>query len=369
MDHDAQLSGLREAIYRVDRDLVECLRRRMDLAAEVGRIKAASGLPVVAREIEEIVVAGARGQAAACGISEDAMEAIFRTIIQGSVERQHRVGAAERARRGGSVLLLGGAGAMGTWFRRFLALVGHRVDSCDPAWPSLPPEPGRFNVLEQVRDLDSYDFILISVPPSLTPAVFGEAARRRPRGLLVEIASIKSHLGEALAQADSAGLRAASLHPMFGPGKPLYEPLTFVLACRRNEEEERAALEPLLSHPYSKLVALPFEHHDRLMGWLLGLAHLTGICFGSALSASGLAAEEMTACASTTFARQAATSRSVLGEDPDLYYEIQRLNPHRAEVYAAAREALDRLEGQIEGGDREGFKRTLAAAARALGET
>jgi chorismate mutase / prephenate dehydrogenase len=367
MDPDAQLSGLRAAIYRVDRDLVELLRRRMDLAAEVGRLKAASGLPVVAREIEEIVVAEARGQAATCGISEEAMEAIFRTIIRGSVERQHRVGVAERARRGSSVLLLGGAGAMGTWFGSFLALVGHRVDSCDPAWSSLPPEPGRFSALEQVRDLDSYDFILISVPPSRTSAALEEAALRRPRGLLVEIASIKSHLGPALSQAESAGLRAASLHPMFGPGKPLYEPLTFVLACRRSAEEERAALEPLLSHPYSQLVPLPFEHHDRLMGWILGLAHLTGILFGSALSASGLAAEEMAACASTTFALQASTARSVLGEDPDLYFEIQRLNPHRAEVYAAAREALDRLAGQVEAGDRTGFKRTLEAAARALG--
>jgi chorismate mutase/prephenate dehydrogenase len=113
-------------------------------------------------------------------------------------------------------------------------------------------------------------------------------------------------------------------------------------------------------------VAVPFDHHDRLMGWLLGLAHLTNILFGSALTNAGVEPAELHACASTTFTRQAATALSVLSEDPDLYLDIQHLNPHRHEVYAATREALDRLEELVETRDRPGFRQTLSAARRAL---
>jgi prephenate dehydrogenase len=56
----------------------------------------------------------------------------------------------------------------------------------------------------------------------------------------------------------------------------------------------------------------------------------------------------------------------VLAEDPDLYLDIQRLNPHRDDVYRATREALDRLVALVGAGDREGFRETLAAAHRTL---
>jgi chorismate mutase/prephenate dehydrogenase len=102
------------------------------------------------------------------------------------------------------------------------------------------------------------------------------------------------------------------------------------------------------------------------MGWLLGLAHLTNILFGAALTRSGIDPAELHACASTTFTRQTATALSVLAEDPDLYLDIQHLNPHRHEVYAATREALDQLERLVAEREREGFRQTLATARRAL---
>ncbi len=183
---------------------------------------------------------------------------------------------------------------------------------------------------------------------------------------MVEIASIKDPLSPALARARERGVRAFALHPMFGPSKSLYEPLTFVLAAQGDPAAEKKELAPLLTHPYTKLVAVPFPHHDRLMGWLLGLAHLSNILFGAAIAQSGVEADELHACASTTFTRQATTAGFVLSENPDLYLDIQNLNPHRHEVYAATREALGQIERQVEERDREGFRQTFDAALRAL---
>lgn len=360
------LSPLRDEIADLDRALLELFRRRMELAAEVGRVKAETELPIEVRDVEDRVLTRARQHAEACGVSEEVMENVFQSIIRGSVERQYRVGVQLRERRGGRVLVVGGAGGMGTWLRGFLELVGHSVEVVDPALGALPRAPGRHASLAEIDDLDDYSAILISVPLARTSAVLEEVVARRPRGVVVEVASIKAPLAGPFARAREEGVRALALHPMFGPGKSFYEPLTFVLAAQDDPAAERRALEPLLAHPYAHLVAVPFPHHDRLMGWLLGLAHLTNMVFGTALIGSGLDPAELHACASTTFIRQATNARNVLAEDPQLYLDIQHLNPHRHEVYTAMREALTRLEGLVERRDREGFRQTLASARHAL---
>jgi chorismate mutase/prephenate dehydrogenase len=366
MSASDELFRLREAIAGVDRALLELLRQRLELAAEVGRHKAAAGVAVVVRDVEDRILSRARQHAELCGVSAEAMEAIFQAILGSSVERQHRVGVALRAERGGRVLVIGGAGAMGTWLRGFLGLVGHRVDVLDAAWTQLPPAPGRFAALSQVAELDGYDHVVVAVPLASTPGVLDELVARRPAGAVVEIASIKAHLAEPLARAREAGVWISALHPMFGPAKSPYEPLTFVLACQRDHAGERARVDALLRHPYTNVICLPFAHHDRLMGWLLGLAHLTGMLFGFALVRSGLVPAELHECASTTFRRQAATSLSVLSEDPDLYLDIQRLNPHRNEVYRAVQDALADLAGAISTDDRGAFRAGMEAARRAV---
>jgi chorismate mutase / prephenate dehydrogenase len=366
MAESEELFRLREAIAGVDRTLLELLRERLDLAAEVGKLKAASGVPVVVRDVEDRVLSRARQYGELCGVSGESFEAIFQAIIASSVERQHRVGVELRAERGGRVLIVGGAGAMGTWLRGFLALVGHHVDVLDAAWIGLPPVVGRFASLAQVIDLDVYDHVVVAVPLAATSQVLDELAERRPTGTVVEIASIKSHLAGPLARAREAGVWVSALHPMFGPGKSPYEPLTFVLACQRDPGEERARVDALLRHPYTNVISLAFDHHDRLMGWLLGLAHLTGMLFGFALVRSGLDPAELHECASTTFRRQAATSLSVLSEDPGLYLDIQRLNPHRGEVFRAVEEALADLAATISHDDRRSFRAGMEAARRTV---
>jgi len=366
MDQRERLRQLRDEIAEVDRTILDLLRRRMDLAAEVGRAKAAIAAPIVVRDVEDAVYSRARQHAADCGVSEEVMEAIFSAIVRGSVERQHRVGVELRARRGGRVLILGGAGGMGRWFSNFLALSGHAVAAVDPVFSPSRPTADRFARLDDVAELDSFDSILVAVPLRSTPEVLAEVVARTPRGMVVEIASIKDHLEEVLERARAAGVTVSSLHPMFGPSKSPYSPLTFVLACRDEVSSERQRIERFLRHPYTNLVTVPFSHHDRLMGWLLGLAHLTGMAFGLAIRRSGLDPAELLACASTTFSRQAATALSVLSEDPDLYLDIQRLNPHREEVYAAARQALDTLARIVGEEDRAAFREVLASARAAL---
>jgi len=366
MSHSGPLAALRDSLADIDRALLELLRRRMDLAAEVGRIKAEAGLEVVVRDVEDRVLTRARQQAEACGVSPEVMEGVFKAILQGSVERQYRVGIAMRQKRGERMLIVGGAGGMGSWFRSFFALAGHEVDIVDPAMAGVPAVPGLFSKLADVEDLDRYAAIVVSAPLNRTPEVLSEVVERRPRGAVIEVTSIKSHLVPTLERARELGVRVHALHPMFGPAKSFYETLTFVLAAQGDLQEERAQVEELIRHPFTHLVVVPFPQHDRLMGWLLGLAHLSNLLFGAAVTHSGIDPDDLHNCASATFSRHAANALLVLSSNPDLYLDIQTLNPHRHEVYAAVHEALAAVERLVAEHDREGFQELMSAARHAL---
>ncbi len=340
---DAELGALRAEIAATDRGLLEGLRRRFELAARIGRAKLARGVPLVVHDVEQDVLARAREEARGCGVPEPLLERIFRAILEASVARQ-REECRTAGPAPGRALVVGGAGAMGAWLGALFAEQGWRVDGLDPAFVGSE-RAGEYGDLGALGDLDVYDALWVAVPLSACAAVLGQLVARRPRGTLIEVASIKTPLRGVLSEAAGAGLEVLSLHPMFGPSKGRGEAQTFVLAVapdRSARAQERRARE-LLAHAEAQLVPVPFELHDELMAWLLGLGHLAGLLFASSLARSGLPAELLEACASTTYRRQGSSARSILSEDPELYLDIQHLNPHRERVYAAVREALEEL--------------------------
>ena len=180
------LSPLRDSIAEVDRALLELLRRRMDLAAEVGRVKAAADLPVVVRDVEDRVLGRARQHAEACGVSEEVMAEVFQGIIRGSVERQYRVGISLREQRGERVLIVGGAGGMGGWFRGFLELAGHSVDLTDPTLGTLPRAPGRF----------AFEHVQLSTNPACFGVGGDAGGELRPNGGHVRLRQRAHHVDE-----------------------------------------------------------------------------------------------------------------------------------------------------------------------------
>lgn len=356
---ERELADLREAIARCDRGILDLLRKRMELSARAGEVKARQGVPVVAREVEESVLGRARSAARTCGVSESVLEDIFRSVIRASVERQHRIGVEHRrSKASGAILVLGAAGGMGRWFCAFAELLGHPVERVDPAGHG-----GCFETLDAAGDLDRFAAIIVAAPLALMPSVVSDLIERRPAALVYELASIKSPLAALHARARELGVRLRSIHPMFGPGKAPYDALT-VVVC--GGSAERAEFDGLFAHPYTRLIEVPFDEHDPLMGWLLGLGHLTGMLFATALSRSGLDPELLHACASTTFLRQAATARSILDEDPALYLDIQHLNPARDGVYETLAAVLGEYRGATAAGDLDEFRRLLDAGAAAV---
>lgn len=352
----------RRDIEALDRRILHLVCERLELARQVGELKADLGVPLRNFEVETAVHRRLEEAGRLLGLEPRLGRDLARFLIEKAVEEQ---AVQQEVRRGGDaldVLVVGGKGGMGRWIGRFLAGQGHRVRVLDPA-------PGGSS-FEEVGDLAAAadaDLVVLAVPMSACAAVLAALAELRPRGVVAEMASLKSHLAGALAAARAAGLRAVSFHPMFGPDVRMLEGRTIVL-CSDGDPADVAVVRGLFAGTSARLVSMTMAEHDRRMAVVLGLTHLFNLGFALAVARCGLDSGELAEVASVTFGRQLRTSRQVAWENPALYFEIQQLAGDAGERARAMAAALDEWAAAVAGGDRDHFTALMAECRTRLAE-
>ena len=173
--------------------------------------------------------------------------------------------------------------------------------------------------------------------------------------MVFDLGSLKSPVRAGLAALVAAGVKATSLHPMFGPSTELLSGRHVVFIDLGNAEA-LAAARALFAPTMAEQVVMSLEEHDRLIAYVLGLSHALNIAFFTALAESGEAAPKLARMSSTTFDAQLDVATIVSEESPELYYEIQALNDYGAESLQALSEAVDRLRTAVVGRDFATFR-------------
>ena len=136
-----RLSQLRRRVDAADRDLARAIRRRLRLAAAIGRTKSRAGFPLRDHATERRVVSRWTKRLGRSGVSAGRSEALGRWLIEESL----RVQEASRGRPGPPpgvglrVAIVGGAGGMGRWLDGFLTDAGYDVRILDPKAPRGSP--------------------------------------------------------------------------------------------------------------------------------------------------------------------------------------------------------------------------------------
>lgn len=356
---EAILQHARQRIATVDRELMALVSERMRLATDVGQAKRVLGLPVRSFGTEAEVLARYRAAAVEAGLEHEFAEAVALLLIDGAVRRQEELSGAAAPTQAQSVVVVGGAGKMGRWFRGFFEGQGHHVRVIDPSLAAVDP------ALASTADLAEADLVVVAVSLAATPRVLAEVLSVQPRGLVVDIASLKSHLVEPLRAAAAAGQRVASLHPLFGPEvRTLGGRVMAVCDCGSSAAADEAAA--LFTDTAVTITRLPVEEHDRYMQYVLGLSHLVSLLFAATVTQSGMTTAELNAMASTTWLKQVRTAAEVVGENPEMYHQIQRLNQHSAELFALMREQLGALESAALADEPGGFVALMTAAREFL---
>ncbi len=358
------LEDLREQLNGIDGALLKLIAKRQALVSDIGAAKRESGRPTRDFAQEKRVLELAKVRADELGVPPELAERVLRTLIEASLARQEQDSLASSDRGAHRrALVLGGCGKMGHWFAGFLASQGFEVEIADPA-----ERPTPFRRREDWPErVDEYDVVVVAAPIKATVALLRQLLELKPPGLIFDLASLKSPLRQPLRALADAGCRVTSLHPMFGPDTRLLSGRHVIFVDVGNAKA-RAAAVALFADTMAAKVEMSLEDHDRLVAYVLGLSHALNIAFFTALRESGEASDRLAELSSTTFDNQLAVARSVAGENPHLYFEIQSLNDYRLAPLNALSDALVRLKDLIERNDEPGFVRLMQLGHRYLSE-
>lgn len=349
---DDKLSALRQQIAEIDRQIFELAARRNQIADEIGHLKTEAGLPQRDFAQEKAVVERARTYCQELELDPNEYEAIILTLIRASttIEERGRLSriATQNARQ---VLVIGGRGKMGGWMISYLQAQGFTLVCADPAGPVEGVES-----YEDWRELalDRFDAIVVAPPLRQTNDVLCELATRKPRGVVFDVASLKSPLRTGIQALNDAGVRVTSIHPMFGPDVELLSGRHVIfIDCKH--DEALAWAHALFSNTTAVRVDMTLDEHDQLIAYVLGLSHATNIAFFTALAESGQSAPRLARMSSSTFDAQLKVAAKVAEENPWLYYDIQALNDFGMDALNSLVRAVDVIRDAVEAKDSERF--------------
>ncbi len=353
---EREITRLREDIAAVDKEIVALVAKRLHLAEQVGLEKQLARLPLRATDVEEQVQARLLRECGVRGISESFATSLSQSLIEESLRRQSAIRMPEKSP--GRILVVGGAGRMGAWLARYFRSQGHEVVVNDPggSLEDFPSEP------DLAKAVAVADVVAISVPMSAAPSVLERMASLNPSALIFDICSIKAPVERAVRSMGAAGLRVASVHPMFGPSLWPLSSGTILFSDCGNPVAVVEAKE-LFRASGAAFVDVSLDRHDELMALLLGLSHLTLLGFARAAADSPFDAAGLRRPAGTTFSRLAVAASGLLDDPPELLRDIQALNPHTPEMHRRLRKALDDWMGATEDSDGKDFV-TMVQQAR-----
>lgn len=352
-----ELEALRAALEQVDDEILAAWARRDAITMAIGRLKQAAGHPIHDPEQEARVLQRARHQAATHGIPGDLAASLVGLLMHSSLARQEDIRLrAEGQGAGRPALVIGGGGRMGRWFCRFLTAQGYQVQVADPAG-----NPDGLPVVRDWRDTpDRFALTVVAAPLLVSAEVLRGMASERRQGLVFDVGSVKAPLVEGLEALVESGCRVASAHPMFGPDTHvLHGCHVLVMDVGHPAAAEEAAA--VFGGTMAEILCMPLAEHDPLIAYVLGLSHALNLAFLAALQDSGEQAPRLARLSSVTFDRQLRVAAAVARENPHLYYEIQKTNPHGPAAIHNLAAAVSRLAAVIHDDDEGAFIRLMRA--------
>ncbi len=365
-----ELEKYRKEIAEIDRQIIELANGRLQKAEKIGEIKRQRNLPIINLSVEAEVIDRSVKLARKIGLDEAFALKLINLLIDEAVNVQgteryqtNRYGDQELKRR---VAILGGTGKMGRWFAKFLKEKGFNVaiHSRSPEKAAKVAETlhvNSFTSLDAVRDVD---MVIVSTSLDSTAETVREVSKKmRPNAIIFDIASVKGNVIEALKEARNLGLRAISVHPMFGPGASSLRGKHVILVPVDDDQKLVDEMMDLFRGAEIQVVSSG-EAHDTLVALTLSLPHFLNIVFGKAVSGEDIM--KLTKFAGTTFALQLLIAEAVYSEDPELYYYMQSQNAVFTDILNASLKSLRDTASIIKKKDRKTFIKDFNEVRAAL---
>lgn len=339
--HD-QIQGLRHEIDLIDADILTLLARRQAQVEKVVTLKKAYSMPVYHPAREEDLISRLRIQARDAGLDPDFMEDLYRVILRQSRVKQTQVLEHKGVKPNGKVLVVGGAGQMGSFFVELFVKSGYRVKILtEHNWHHAP---------SLCRDID---LALISVPIEKTLQVIQDLSPLLPpKALLADLTSVKAKPVTQMLESHPGPV--LGIHPLFGPGLNSLDKQIIVVTPARDAEACQWLREQLGLWGAVIVESTP-EEHDEIMEIVQALRHFVTFCFGEFLCRRKIHLERTLEFSSPIYRLELGMVGRLFAQDSTLYAEIIFATPERRTLLQEFIASLSRHLEMLETNDKQLF--------------
>jgi len=292
-------------------------------------VKFADGLEVRHPDIEKKILERIEEKSKELNLPADAIKEVYEKLIEMAVDEQQKFTSKLTDRpKAGKCAIYGGTGGIGRLMCELLLAYGYDpviVRSSGKVYSYPKMETAELNA-EEIK------FAFVSVPMRITGQMIEKAASDLPGKKIYEVCSMKDHLKQSISNVEKRGSEVISLHPMFGPNIRALENRP-VIFCGLPDQFKEDPIWMAFKEEGANLLTISFESHDKMMSYILQLTHAVNLIYFTVLSNSSIDSKKMELAASPICARQMTNAKAVAQQDPELYFEIQKLSDHLGSLY------------------------------------
>lgn len=253
------------------------------------------------------------------------------------------------------VAVLGAAGKMGKWLVQYLTSQGHALTVFDIKREELKELSKNFKVKIAKDNLDAVEnaeLTVVSVPINKTVEVLREICPKLKKGsVVVEIASIKEKIVDALKRFSRLDVQPLSLHPLFGPVQKLKKKKIALIPIFNVEKELKTAKKIF---PDAEFVVADAKQHDKVMAATLSLPYFVNVVVASALKDEDFKILER--LSGTTSTLQLTLVGGVMAQDPELHISLHTVNKYSLEYLNKFVSDAEKLRDLMKSGNMKDFK-------------
>lgn len=332
---------LRNQIDDLDTQLVGLLAQRLQLTSQVGSIKHELGQPLYVPSRERALIEARREEAERQGVNPDLVEDVLRRVMRESYQTQKGRGFKKARNDNRHVVVVGGAGQLGSLFVQWFELSGYAVVVID-----------QHNTAQLNNAVDNAALVLLSVPIAVTESVIKSLPRLPGDCVLADLTSVKKAPLEAMLAAHAGPV--LGLHPMFGPNVATMAK-QLIVATPGRDREGSAWLQQQLQTWGAHLEWLSAAEHDESMGLIQVMRHITTFAYGVHLMEEDPSLQQLVKLSSPIYRLELMMVGRLFAQSPALYADIILQNPDN---FAMIRRYLQRFEallGRLETSGRAAF--------------
>lgn len=334
---EQELARLRAEIDATDHQLLKTLKRRQELAAEIGRVKRKLGQPLYVPARERQLIAARRQEARAQGLSEQLIEDVLRRAMRESYQQQQ---ASDEHLSGRVIAIIGGAGALGSLFHRLFTGAGARVMIIEKDdWA-------------QLSEAGQLDLVLFATPIAQTPELITQLPELPDSCVLADLTSIKEQpLQQMLAQHQGP---VVGLHPMFGP-QLNHLAKQLIVVCHGRQQPAYQWLLDAFQRWGAHLQEVSAKQHDAAMAFVQMLRHLSTFVYGRHLAQEQVDIAQLIALSSPIYRLEMMMVGRLFAQNPELYADIILANKSHFVMIKRYLETFTEVLDQLERGERSDF--------------